>query len=309
MNEIPIVIAFTSNYIVPACTTLQSILSNSKDGKFHVVCLLSQPLDLNYQIALEHLGPNRLRFTYVDMEGELEGIYVDQRYTVAASFRLLLPNLLPMYRKIIYTDCDIIFQNDLAEIYANVELEHNYLAGVFETVLDFQRPYLKQIGCEPGNYINSGFLIMNLELMRKAELVERFMEASKATYLQFPDQDVLNMVCKGKIMALPPYMNSIRTFLLPSYKPNFLEKYSKNDLEDVLEKGNIHYTGGKPWDMFTTKFEVWWKYYYKLPSVVKSLWKVNLKLYWLGRVMNTILGLYLMQTILSIYRNFKSKNS
>lgn len=135
------------------------------------------------------------------------------------------------------------------------------------------------------------------------------MEASKATYLQFPDQDVLNMVCKGKIMALPPYMNSIRTFLLPSYKPNFLEKYSKNDLEDVLEKGNIHYTGGKPWDMFTTKFEVWWKYYYKLPSVVKSLWKVNLKLYWLGRVMNTILGLYLMQTILSIYRNFKSKNS
>lgn len=97
----------------------------------------------------------------------------------------------------------------------------NYLAAVFEASMDFQLDHLKTIGCNPNEYINSGFLIMNLELMRKDNMVEKFIEASKVDYLEFPDQDVLNQLCKDRILALPPYYNSIRTFYLPQYKKFF----------------------------------------------------------------------------------------
>lgn len=307
--EIPVVIAFTENYIVPACTTLQSILSNSIASRYHIICLLTGPLSAHNKLTIQKLDTKRLRFSFINLNGKLEGIYIDQRYTIAASFRLLLPDILPMYDKVIYTDCDIIFQNDLSEVYLNAHLGENYLAGVFEAPLDFQISYIKQIGCDPQYYMNSGFLIMNLRLMREDNLVTKFIEASKADYLQFPDQDVLNMICKGRILALPPFMNSIRTFFVPSYKFDFLKRYSKNDLKDILTKGNIHYTGGKPWNEYTLKFESWWKYYFLLPNSIKSLMHVNTMLFWLGKVSNTVIGRLLIKSIQKVYRKFKSKQS
>ena len=309
MKEIPVVIAFTQNYIVPACTTLQSILSNSRESRFHIICLLTEPLSSHNQLTIQKFDSERIRFTFINLDGKLDGIYIDHRYTIAASYRLLLPDILPMYDKVIYTDCDIIFQNDLSQIYSNIQLGDNYLAGVLEAPLDFQIPYINSIGCDPQYYMNSGFLIMNLRLMREDNLVSKFIEASKVEYLQFPDQDVLNMICKGRILALSPYMNSIRTFFIPSYKYDFLKRYSKNDLEDILAKGNIHYTGGKPWNEYTLKFESWWKYYFLLPNSIKRLGHVNTKLFWLGKVSNTVIGQLLIKSIQQVYRKFKSKQS
>lgn len=45
VNEVPIVIAFTPNYFIPAATCLYSILKHSQEAeKFHVICLLTEEL-------------------------------------------------------------------------------------------------------------------------------------------------------------------------------------------------------------------------------------------------------------------------
>ena len=59
---------------------------------------------------------------------------------------------------------------------------------------------------------------MNLAQLRQDNMVPRFLEAAKAEGLQFPDQDVLNQLCKDRILGLPPYYNSIRTFFCLSIK-------------------------------------------------------------------------------------------
>ena len=69
--------------------------------------------------------------------------------------------------------------------------------------------------------------------MRRDGMVAKFIEASKADYLEFPDQDVLNQLCKKRIVGLPPYYNSIRTFYLPQYKRFFLQKYTEQDWKEV----------------------------------------------------------------------------
>lgn len=302
---VPIVLAFTPNYFIPACTTIQSILRCSRpEDRFHIICLLSQPLPKAMKEKLQLLDEERMTCSFINLEGRLQDIFVDSRYTVAASYRLLLPDLLPTYNKVIYVDCDIIVNNNLSELYC-LDLQEHYLAGVFEVPLDFQIAYMEELGCNPEEYMNSGFLLMDLQKMREDGLVEQFMEASKVDYLQFPDQDVLNQVCKGRILGLKPYNNSIRTFFLPQYRERFLAMYSPKDLLDVNRKGNIHYTGTKPWEAFTIRFVDWWRVYWTLPKKIKQEWKVGNKVHYMAILLNTEIGGMGLRGMQAIYRKLK----
>lgn len=304
--SIPLVVAFTPNYFVPAATCLYSVFANVEpDEQIHVICLLSEELPEPMKRKIRLIGGERAQYSFVNLNGRLQDIYIDAKYTEAASYRLLLPDILPEYDKVIYIDCDVIVRNDLAELYRSVDLGDNYLAAVFEAPLDFQIERFKSIGCNPMEYINSGFLIMNLQFMRRDRMVGKFMEASKADYLEFPDQDVLNQLCKGRILGLPPCYNSIRTFYLPQYKKYFLRKYREQDWEDVHEHGTVHYTGAKPWNHFTVEFKLWWEYYEQLPREIKNEWKANRKMYLLYRFNKSVLGTLLIGGIQSIYRKLK----
>lgn len=306
LEHIPIVLAFTPDYLTPAAACIISMLesSNTKDC-FRVICLLTEPISEKKKAELSALNESRLHFSFFDLTGKLSDIYVDEKYTIAASYRLLLPDLLPEYNKVIYIDCDVIVRNNLAKLYWETDLGNNYLAGVFEATLDFQMLHMQAIGCEAGQYINSGFLIMNLDLLRKDNMVAKFLEASKEEGLEFPDQDVLNKLCKGRIMGLPPYYNSIRTFFLPQYKKHFLKYYTEGDWDAVQHHGNIHYTGAKPWEAFTIKFAEWWKYYEMLSENLKSEWQPNKKMQQLYQIYKSAFGRYLIDGALGMYRKVK----
>ena len=305
-NETPLVVAFTPNYFIPAATCLLSVFENTgPDEYFHIICLLSEELPERLKQKIQRLGGGRARFSFVNLHGKLSGIYVDEKFTVAASYRLLLPDLLPEYDKVMYIDCDVAVRNNLAELYHSVALGDNYLAAVFEAPMDFQEERHRKIGCDPLAYINSGFLIMNLALLRHDNMVEKFIEASKAGYIEFPDQDVLNQVCKNRIMGLPPYHNCIRTFYLPQYKHFFLRRYTQHDWEAILKHGTVHYTGAKPWNHFTVEFQVWWQYYDRLPEEIKAEGKLNKKMYYLYKFYKTGFGKFLINGMQSLYRKLK----
>jgi lipopolysaccharide biosynthesis glycosyltransferase len=304
---VPVVIAFTPNYFVPAATCLQSLIrcANEKD-KYHIICLLTEDLPETYREKLFRLDAlKRLHFTFLTLQDELKDAYIDEKYTVAASYRLLLPDLLPQFDKIIYVDCDIILRTNLAELFYSVDVKDHYFAAVYEAALDFQEEHIRSIGCEPGWYINSGFLVMNLQQLRKDNMTEKFVQALHADYLEFPDQDVLNMLCKGKIIGLPPYYNSIRTFFLPQYKKDFLKRYTEKDWEAVHRKGNIHYTGGKPWNQYAVRFTDWWDMYETLPAEIKEAWNIKKKLYLFYRIYKTAIGKFVIRNLQKWYRRMK----
>lgn len=303
---VPLVIAFTPNYFVPASTCLYSIGKNmGAEEQMHVICLLSEELPDRLKRKIQLIGGQRVQYSFLNLQGRLRDIYIDAKYTEAASYRLLLPDLLPEYDKVMYIDCDMIVRNDLAELYRSVDLGNNYLAAVFEAPMDFQLEHMKAIGCDPNEYINSGFLIMNLELMRREYMVEKFMEASRNDKLEFPDQDVLNQLCKKRIVGLSPCHNSIRTFYLPQYKQFFLKKYTEQDWSAIHRHGTVHYTGAKPWNCLTVEFRLWWQYYEQLPEEIKEEWQVNRKVYFLSKLYRTPLGSFMMDTVQTIYRKLK----
>ena len=224
------------------------------------------------QDKLTALGGGRLQFEYIPLKGRLEGIYTDPRYTEAASFRLLLPELLPEYDKIIYLDCDIIVRQDIGRLYADTDLGDNWLGVVFEAPIEKQAERFRALGCDPDRYFNSGFLVMNLKQMREERVSERLLEACRVPYLEFPDQDALNQVCQGRVLPLSPVWDSIRTFFIPRYKPEFVRQYSEALWDEVQRSGNIHFTGGKPWNLFTVRFADWWRVYDCLPEEIRAEW-------------------------------------
>ena len=135
---IPLAIAFTPNYFVQAATLLRSVLDASPNGRFRVVCLLSEEIPDRMKDKLSWLDEDRLSLEFIPLKGRLEGIYIDPRYTEAASLRLLLPELLPELERIIYLDCDIIVRQDLARLWNETELGDNYLAAIYEAAIEGQ---------------------------------------------------------------------------------------------------------------------------------------------------------------------------
>lgn len=302
----PLIIAFTPNYFVPAAVTLRSFLASSSfEGTQKVICLVTEDIPDRQKELLLRISDGRMVFEYLNLAGRLKDVYIDSRYSEAASFRLLLPDILPEYDKVLYIDCDIIVRKDMPALCEGLELGSDYLAAVFEAPIEKQAERFAALGCDPMAYFNSGVLVMNLRQMREEKVSEALIEASKVDYLEFPDQDVLNQVCLGRVRNLPPVYNSIRTFFIPKYRPDFLRSYSNDDWSRVQNEGNIHYTGGKPWNQFTVMFGQWWKVYFSMPEGVKGQWHPSWKVQALARFYCTRFGSSLIDFMQSVYRRLK----
>lgn len=301
----PLVISFTPNYIVPAAVTLRSILDSSTEGCFEVYCLVTEDIPQRQKDELKSMAGERMTFKYINLAGRLDGCYVDPRYSEAASYRLLLPELLPEIDSIVYLDCDIVVRQDIAGLYESIDLADNLIAAVYEAPIENQAERWTKLGCDPGKYFNSGFLVMNLKRMREEGTSSKFLDELRADYLEFPDQDVLNIVCKGRVLPLPPEYNSIRTFFLPQYADDYERQYGPDSRREVVNSGNIHYTGGKPWNLFTVRFADWWRKYDSLPIEIKKEWKPKRKIFFLWKFYRTCLGRFILDTVRSAYRRIK----
>lgn len=274
---IPLILAFTPNYVVPASVTLRSLLrATPEEVCYDVICLVGYEPDekLLNLLSLIDDGTGRLSFRFMNLSEKLKDAYYDPTYTAAANYRLVIAEELPEYNRAMYMDCDIIIRQDVSRLFENIDLDGYYMAGVVEASSDWQIHNYTKLGLRFKEYINSGFLIMNLELMRQDELSDKFISVLQTEYLEFPDQDAINIVCQDKLKFLPPVYNGIRTFLTHADKGNFLRVYSLEDWKRVRKEGTIHYTGGKPWKTYAIFFEEWYRVYETLPNELKNTMEV-----------------------------------
>ena len=120
------------------------------------------------------------------------------KYTPYSYLRMLLPGL-NLNDKIIYLDSDTMCCSDLAEFW-NTDISNYEFAAV--------RDHMGQhfFGRD---YINSGVLYLNFDMINKSGLFERGIEKIKRKKLYFPDQTVLNKYGKH-ILRLPRKFNEQR---------------------------------------------------------------------------------------------------
>lgn len=270
MKTIPLVLTFDSNLSLPAAVCISSLMQSASEDTFYDIFVLYSGN------VPEVTGLNKIKAKYSNMNITFRSIgnYFSDAFeirgiTKAAYYRLLSARFIPEYDKIIYADVDTIFRRDLTELY-DYDLKDNILGAVYAFGMNTKRDgqdYIMSIGIEPGNYFVSGFLLMDLAKIRANSLTEKFIEMAKTDY-KFQDQDIINIVCKGRIMPLP-YVYHMGVSVFEAISLNLDSRNSEllfnPDGRDPLLYSNIHYNGVKPWNNLCPNFDQWWECYRNSP--------------------------------------------
>lgn len=267
MNIIPIAFAFDNNMIMPACVCISSLLMSANPDTFCDIFILhSEHEDLKHE-DLDRLSshyPN-CRIQYRKVGKIFDKAYEIRGITTAAYYRLLIPEVIPEYDKVMYSDVDVIFRDDISDYY-KIDLKDNFIAGVDSLAhLDKDtKDYYIELGIGDRGVIYSGNIIINSKLIRECNILDAIKECAQHGY-KFQDMDVLNIVCKDRIHYLSPAFCTTTYF----YNYKILNKeeltnvWSPEEIEYASCKGIVHYNGQKPWKSYCINFDIWWEYYRK----------------------------------------------
>ena len=257
MNEkrIPIILAANDAYAPYVSVTINSLVSNSSKSFFYDIYVFHTDLCENNVTLLNSMrGENYSVFCLCVerfIEREKKYMYTNFHFSKEMFYRILIPTILENYDKAIYLDCDTVVLGDISELY-ETDLEDNVIAAGRDILHGRSRSYvINELRIDPDEYINSGVLIINCKAYRDLGIKALIFEELKArSALRYPDQDLLNLVCHGKIKYLDSTWNYIWHY-------NFIKDDPTLNLPDALmpeylnmasEAKIIHYTSSiKPW--------------------------------------------------------------
>ncbi|MDR1232857.1 MAG: glycosyltransferase family 8 protein [Puniceicoccales bacterium] len=287
-DVIPVVLVADNNYGPQMYITMLSILKNSNaDTRYDFYLLVPSDFEKRYENFILELGDSYgCKVNFVDMGTAFSDVPDGSSLPSAAYYRLLAPNLLSNYSKCVYLDTDIVVRHDLGELF-NTDLEDCYIAGVKDMQMVVSgTEYLLSINLHDANhYINSGVLVMNLDLMRRDNLQEKFVAMAKRGInnkraFVFADQDIFNIVCHDRIKFLdlkfnvsPERLESAMDF--EDYRIKMQKFYGENQFDDACNDPIIlHFFGKKPWDFRTIMFDDrWWEICRMSPFYEEMLYK------------------------------------
>lgn len=281
-RKIPIFFTFDKNYCVPAAVNFFSLLNKTKPGVFWEMFVLHSDIDRDSEQKIRKClsGFFNYSLSFINTEnflktewqkGNWDGHQFKRQFTSDAVCRCFGARFFPQYDKIIYSDVDVIFTEDVSRL-IDTDLKQNYLAAVKNPFLKYSRAELSHLSPEhyekfKNTYFAGGIWILNLKKIRESDLEKRMLEIieDNAVIKKWPDQDIMNIACDNRVTYLP--LNYISyPYLLDLIKSrNFISHYSENELYDsILNPKIIHYAAGKPWQGKSFCYEPWYAVYYSL---------------------------------------------
>lgn len=294
-NQIAVSYGLNNNNFYPTFVSITSILENANNSTFYTIYILVSKRKKNFsnenKIKLKNFENKypRCQIIIIEINDKLFQFANIRRYPISAYYRLLLADLLPDIKRIIYLDGDTIVLEDLTEM-INLNMSNNTILGFVDNSF-----YLAEdFGIKTYNYVTTGVLLINLENIRKEFITQRFLEFIKKykNYLKQEDQTVINIVLNGKIGFLPPKYgiwdyNNITLLKLHNHYLNYSRNvncYKDNDLfEGYKYPIIIHYVRCKPYRAknykLNKRFVKIWLYYAQKTNEYKNIIKYyNFKL-------------------------------
>ncbi len=207
-----------------------------------------------YKINYEIVNFNNVEFNYLSKNSpNLNTIYSN------FCFAKLLLSELTNEDKIIYLDTDTIVKGDLSPLW-DLEISNNYALGVKDYGVRDENNYYGSLNIDC-KYINTGVMVLNLDLIRKDKLVPKLFKQINSKKYKYPDQDVFNIVCNNKIGYLPSIYNCINK--------------TTKEVEDYDKVKIFHYAGEKKYwttdrkhsEEYYTEYEEF-KEVYNLPNLL-----------------------------------------
>lgn len=251
-----IVFNFDHNVIDQFIVASVSMLENT-DSSVNIYCLINDSVTFEdkckilYYLSLRNKDKFHIQFLQID------SLYKDifsrelfeiRGITKVAYSRLFIPEIFKNLKgEVVYSDCDVLFEGDIFRRLSSIDLSNFRIYGVPSIRLynRFNNP----------KYINSGFLVYNLNNFRKRGFPVTEVVHQLSKKLIFQDQDIINEVFKGDIGCLPCTFCVVPKAAAKGIYDSNTAKilFSSSEREEIKNPLIIHWSGvQKPW---STEFE------------------------------------------------------
>lgn len=274
--KIPIFFTFNNDYVVPAAVAFYSLLNKANADVFYEMFVLHSDITTENQDLLQSVVKRfqNGKLSFVDTKGflvkEWENGNFDEnnkqtKFTSDALVRCFAARFFPQYDKIIYSDVDIVFADDISELW-DIDLTDKYLAAVKNPFMKYSKNELSHLKPEhyemlKDSYFAGGIWVMNLATIRADNLEQRMIEVleDETIVKRWNDQDIMNISCNNRVAYIPlnyiayPYIRDLLT------QTDFTSHYIRDELWDsIINPKIIHYANIKPWKAQVHYGDVWW---------------------------------------------------
>lgn len=239
----------TDDLYAPHCATmLRSLLAHTPAASVRIHVLHGGALSPDHRAGLEKLvTATGASLQWLEIAPAQLAGFPSGRFHVACWYRVLLPLLLPDVSRILYLDSDALVLDDLSSLW-NTDLRGNLFGAVVNPLYPFMPNRIAALGLDRADeYLNSGVMLMDLDRMRDADLVQRLRAyASQHPDNPWPEQDALSVVCRGDWLRLHPRWNAQSSVF--DLRPDQLA-HTREEVAEALERPAIvHFIGPhKPW--------------------------------------------------------------
>ncbi|RGN50209.1 MULTISPECIES: glycosyltransferase family 8 protein [unclassified Bacteroides] len=250
-----VVLIADDNYASYAAVTLQSLFETNKTLYFHIYLISCGFSQINTQKIIKVCRKVNAEFDLITVNAsELDDFENIGEWSKFTFLKLFIPSKLPLILdKVLYLDVDLLVVDRLQECF-DLDLTGYAIAGVEDCpscISHKERCHIPQ----ESPYINSGFMLINLEEWRKADsqhLFLKFINENKDR-MKINDQDVINSVFANKIYSLHLRYNVTNHCYGLHY--NVIAKHLQQWREARRHPAIIHFTNwNKPW-LFETCHE------------------------------------------------------
>lgn len=224
----------SDNYVPILAVSLHSLISNASPADRYDLVVFESEISVSHRNLLNMLALNRanvsLRFADVSAFVRNRRFQLTSYYTPFTYYRFLIPLLMSRYDKVLYLDSDTVVRHNVAEIF-RTDLFGFFVAGANDlTVMCWQllgpqdkmRQYFDSIGlAEPGCYMQAGVSLYNVAMFNQLLPTPELLKAAEERCYKLLDQDIINILCRGKIKILPLKWNTM------TMHPENVELYEK----------------------------------------------------------------------------------
>lgn len=238
---VPIVFATNDKY-GPFCgVTIQSLKEHVDSVIFYDIYVFHLEIGQELIFMLEQMREENISVRCVNVIEELkahsETIRGNGHLSIDTYLRLLIPEILGFYEKVVYLDSDIVLEEDIFKLFS-IDIQTLLLGVVRDQIGRLVVNHLERYFVPTANtYFNAGILLFNNKEWKQQKVLDacfEYIRKTPASILTFCDQDVLNKVCNQKVQYLEDRWNSFVPYKDPSYNQKLLRPHHKTERNVLL---------------------------------------------------------------------------
>lgn len=278
-DSVSLVMAADNRFAPYLAVFIHSVTACSKENENYDMVVLHRNISKENQQRIRQMteGMKNICIRFVNLSGYVKGIpfKVHHHFSVETFYRYFILDVMKEYQKVLYMDSDMVVLRDVAELYRE-NVEGYMLAAVKDVDVigsmksdERSEQYAKTtLGIKKElEYFQAGVLLLNLQEMRKNTSSKELVEKTLERKWHMVDQDVLNIICQGKVRFLEQKWNVMmnwtygrksRMDVIKNVPVPLWKEYREARKNPYV----IHYAGAwKPWNTPNCDYaEEFWRY-------------------------------------------------